>query len=69
MRGNLGVLSSTMKAGRTGQPEGSAGETHSALVVAETALALMLLFSAGLLLKSFVKLQEVRIRGFHHKRS
>jgi predicted permease len=43
---------------------GAAGRTRNVLVVAEVALAVLLLAGAGLLLKSFVALQNVEL-GFH----
>jgi predicted permease len=57
-------LSSAMKAGgRSGQGEGglgsSRGRLRGILVVAEVAISLMLLIGAGLLLRSFVRLQQV----------
>jgi predicted permease len=57
-------LSSSMKAGgRNTQGEGglgsSRGRLRGVLVVAEVAISLMLLIGAGLLLRSFVQLQQV----------
>jgi predicted permease len=57
-------LSSSMKAGgRSTQGEGglgsSRGRLRSVLVVAEVAISLMLLIGAGLLIQSFVRLQQV----------
>jgi predicted permease len=57
-------LSSSMKAGgRNTQGEGgfgsSRGRLRGLLVVAEVAISLMLLIGAGLLLRSFVRLQQV----------
>lgn len=43
---------------------GAAGRTRNVLVVAEVALAVMLLAGAGLLLKSFIALHNVEL-GFH----
>jgi predicted permease len=57
LRGNVGAAlkdeNSRASAGRT------TGLTRAALVIAETALALMLLVGAGLLIKSFARLQRV----------
>ena len=57
-------LSSSMKAGgRSSQGEGglgsSRGRLRSLLVVAEVAISLVLLIGAGLLIRSFVQLQQV----------
>jgi putative ABC transport system permease protein len=53
-------LSSTIKeGGRTGSAGQARGRTRSALVICEIALSLMLLLGAGLLLRSFVNLQQV----------
>jgi predicted permease len=57
-------LSSSMKAGgRSAQGEGglgsSRGRLRSLLVVAEVAISLVLLIGAGLLIRSFVQLQQV----------
>jgi predicted permease len=57
-------LTTTLKAGgRSGQGDGGFGSTRlrlrSLLVVSELALALMLLIGAGLLVRSFMRLQEV----------
>jgi predicted permease len=57
LRGNASAL---LKDDSTrGSASRGTGLTRSALVVAETALALTLLVSAGLLIKSFAKLQDV----------
>ena len=45
---------------RAARPDGSTGFTRAVLVVAETALALMLLVGAGLLIKSFAAIAEGR---------
>ena len=49
--------------GRTGTASGASARLRSALVVAEVAVALMLLIASGLLLRSFEKLREVDL-GF-----
>ncbi len=49
--------------GRTGTAGGASARLRSALVVAEVAVALILLISSGLLLRSFEKLREVNL-GF-----
>jgi putative ABC transport system permease protein len=51
------TLHETLKASGRGTPSG--GRLRSTLVVAETAIALVLLVGAGLLIRSFVRLQEV----------
>jgi putative ABC transport system permease protein len=53
-------LNETLKESGTRAPVGSGrGRTRSLLVIAQMALALMLLISAGLLIQSFVRLQKV----------
>jgi len=53
-------LNSTIKeGGRTGAASQARGRTRAALVIAEIAVSLMLLVGAGLLLRSFVNLQQV----------
>jgi predicted permease len=53
-------LNSALKeGGRSGTQSASRRRTHAALVVSEIALSLMLLIGAGLLLRSFVLLQQV----------
>lgn len=49
--------------GRTGTAGGGHARLRSALVVAETAVALVLLIASGLLLRSFIKLRDVNL-GF-----
>jgi putative ABC transport system permease protein len=56
-------LTSGLREGARGQAGGGGGRMRRVLVVAETALALILLAGAGLLLRSFVELQAVD-RGF-----
>jgi putative ABC transport system permease protein len=50
--------------GRTGTSGASHGRLRSALVVAEVAVALILLAASGLLLRSFEKMRQVEL-GFH----
>src|SRR5262249_46081703 len=53
-------LNETLKESGIRAPAGSGrGHTRSLLVIAEMALALMLLISAGLLIQSFIRLQKV----------
>ena len=52
-------LSQVLREGRRGSSRGGARRTRSALVVAEMALAVVLLAGAGLLLRSFVRLTHV----------
>jgi putative ABC transport system permease protein len=56
-------LTSCLREGARGQAGGGGRKLRRVLVVAETALALVLLAGAGLLLRSFVQLQAVD-RGF-----
>jgi putative ABC transport system permease protein len=53
-------LNETLKEGGRGGGEGAKGNrTRSLLIIAESALAVVLLIGAGLLIKSFIKLQNV----------
>src|SRR5262249_15726717 len=52
-------LDPVLRAGGRGGVAGSCGRLQSGLIAAEIGLALMLLTSAGLLLRSFVKLMSV----------
>jgi putative ABC transport system permease protein len=52
-------LHETLKEGGRGGSGGVRHRVRSALVIAETALALVLLIGAGLLIKSFMRLQQV----------
>jgi putative ABC transport system permease protein len=52
-------LNETLKEGGRGAGAGASHRTRSALVAAEVALALVVLVSAGLLVKSFWRLQQV----------
>lgn len=57
-------VNNTLKeGGRTGTAGGASARLRSALVVAEVAVALVLLIASGLLLRSFEKLREVNL-GF-----
>ena len=56
-------LNDALKSGARAGVGGGAGRTRSALVVAEIALSVVLLAGAGLLIKSFVALQNVTL-GF-----
>ena len=54
-------LNETLKEGGRGGSEGAKrNRTRNLLIVAESALAVVLLIGAGLLIKSFIKLQNVR---------
>ncbi len=54
-------LNSSLKSGmRSGSDSGNKGRLRNALVMAEVALALMLLVSAGLLIQSFARLGQVQ---------
>ncbi|HWS87819.1 MAG TPA: ABC transporter permease [Pyrinomonadaceae bacterium] len=60
-----GDLNESLKEGGRGGGEGARGRrVRNALVVAEVALALVLLAGAGLMIKSFLRLQEVDL-GFN----
>jgi predicted permease len=61
-------LAPELKAGGRGVVTGSRGRLQSGLIVAEIALALMLLTGAGLLLRSFNKLMDVSL-GFIPQRA
>ena len=58
-----GMNESLKEGGRTGSAGGGTSRLRSALVVAEVAVALVLLTASGLLLRSFEKLREVDL-GF-----
>ncbi|WP_109488539.1 ABC transporter permease [Occallatibacter savannae] len=58
-----GVNETLKEGGRTGSAGGAQSRLRSALVVAEIAVALVLLIASGLLLRSFEKLREVDV-GF-----
>ena len=56
------AVNSTLKeGGRTGSSGGAQARTRAALVVGEIAVALVLLVSAGLLLRSYQKVQQVSL--------
>jgi predicted permease len=59
----IGVNDALKEAGRTGTAGGSHARLRSALVIAELAVALVLLTASGLLLRSFEKLRSVDL-GF-----
>ncbi len=59
-------LVSTLKEGRRGAGSGGHNRLRNVLVVAEVALSLMLLIGAGLMIRSFASLQQVR-PGFEPK--
>jgi putative ABC transport system permease protein len=59
-----GMNEALKEGGRTGTAGGSHARLRSALVIAETAVALILLTASGLLLRSFEKLRAVDL-GFH----
>jgi putative ABC transport system permease protein len=59
-----GVSEALKKGGRTGTAGGGHARLRSALVVAELAVALVLLSASGLLLRSFEKMRSVGL-GFH----
>jgi predicted permease len=59
-----GVNEALKEGGRTGSSGGSHARLRSALVVAELAVALVLLAASGLLLRSFEKMREVDL-GFN----
>ncbi len=56
-----GVNEALKEGGRTGTAGGSNARLRSALVVAEIAVALVLLIASGLLLRSFEKMREVNL--------
>jgi predicted permease len=58
------VNASLKEGGRCGSAGGGSARMRSVLVVAEIAVALMLLAAAGLLLRSFAKMSDVNL-GFH----
>jgi predicted permease len=58
-----GVNEALKEGGRTGSAGGAHGRLRSALVIAELAVALVLLTASGLLLRSFEKMREVNL-GF-----
>ena len=59
-------LNSALKSGsRTGGGGEGKGRVRNALIMAEVALALVLLISAGLLIQSFARLGRVQPRRLH----
>ena len=68
LQASQGDLNESLKEGGRGGGEGARGRrVRNALVVAEVALALVLLAGAGLMIKSFLRLQEVEL-GFNPER-
>ena len=59
-----GVHEALKEGGRTGSAGGGHGRLRSSLVVAELAVALVLLMASGLLLRSFEKMRSLGL-GFH----
>jgi putative ABC transport system permease protein len=59
-----GVNEALKEGGRTGSAGGGHGRLRSSLVVAELAVALVLLMASGLLLRSFEKMRSLGL-GFH----
>lgn len=55
------VLAGTMRGGRRGSSDGTMSRLRDTLVVAEAAVALVLAIGAGLLARSFMELQDVRL--------
>jgi putative ABC transport system permease protein len=60
---HTGMNETLKEGGRTGSAGGAQARMRSALVIAEIAVALVLLIASGLLLRSFEKLREVHL-GF-----